>query len=296
MHLNYAKIRIPLMILFIAIAFVSVTVIGQYYIQDFEKQKQLDYLQGLVDKETPDSSSTDPTVSQPEVVEKTYHDLYLEKYAELIKVNDDFAGWLTVGDLEVPVVRGEDNDKYLTTDFYGNEDPYGTAFVDFRNDIDVLGDNTVIYAHNYDRTQQMFYEVERYKNIDFVNSNPIITFESAEKVHNYVVVAYMVTNTLPESGEVFDYHNRIYFNTEKEWQAYMDDVNERNWYQSEVPVDYYDRLITLSTCGYEFEDERYVVIARELRPNESVEDFASGDMYTATENPLMPEIWTKLYA
>lgn len=62
-----------------------------------------------------------------------------------------------------------------------------------------------------------------------------------------------------------------------------------------------DKLITLSTCGYDFEGERIVLMARELRDDEKAEDFQgltvkagqphyAGDLDQTVRKRLM-EIW-----
>ena len=70
-------------------------------------------------------------------------------------------------------------------------------------------------------------------------------------------------------------------------------AQERSLFSSAINPAECDRIITLSTCSYEFADARLVVVARRLRDGETAEDF--GKEVVLTEDPLMPEIWTELF-
>lgn len=50
--------------------------------------------------------------------------------------------------VDFPLVQGEDNEKYLDIGYFGEENNHGAAFVDYRNNIDNLDFNNVVYAHN----------------------------------------------------------------------------------------------------------------------------------------------------
>ena len=266
-------------------ATLSIASLINYVATEHSNMKEYENLNYLYSQSS-SASSLSTTFPEPSTI--------LPNFTEFININEDFVGWLEVGDFSTPIVQGKDNLKYLTTDFYGKTDPHGTVFADFRNDLDVLGDNTVLYGHNYDRSQRIFYEVEKFKDLDYANSNPIISFTTAEKEHQFVVFGMFVSNTIESQGEVFDYHNQLHFSSEKKSSIFLSDVAKRSLITADIPVDYHDRLLTLSTCGYEFEGQRYVLMARELRPNEIVTDF-SGGIYSTTIEPLMPQIWTNLY-
>ena len=58
--------------------------------------------------------------TQEEIAEKNYPELQID-FAELIRTNQDFRGWLYFPALDIsyPVVQGEDNDYYLKHSFEG---------------------------------------------------------------------------------------------------------------------------------------------------------------------------------
>ena len=60
--------------------------------------------------------------TQEEIAEKNYPELQID-FAELIRTNPDFRGWLYFPALDIsyPVVQGEDNDYYLKHSFEGGE-------------------------------------------------------------------------------------------------------------------------------------------------------------------------------
>ena len=71
-------------------------------------------------------------------------------YAELKAQNNDVAGWVTVygTGVDYPVLRTDNNDKYLRTDPLGNYSLSGSIFIDYKNQADFSDFNTVIYGHH----------------------------------------------------------------------------------------------------------------------------------------------------
>ena len=68
----------------------------------------------------------------------------------LAEINPDYIGGIAVTGTAVdyPVVRGGDNEKYLTTTFEGNENKLGALFMDYRCTQGFDGRHTVVYGHN----------------------------------------------------------------------------------------------------------------------------------------------------
>ena len=215
------------------------------------------------------------------------------QFEELYRINPDIVGWINIADktLSAPVVQ-RDNEYYLTHDFYGNEDPHGTIFLDQRNKTDPNDDSLIIYGHNMRST--MFNVLASFQDAEFVAQNPLITFDTLYGTGQYVVVSVFLANTLEANGDIYPYHNMVYFQTFEEKEDDVAQFLQRSLIISSADVTARDDLLTLSTCGYDFEGERIVVVARKLREGETAQQFQD---ITVTRNPdpLMPEIWEKLY-
>jgi sortase B len=196
-------------------------------------------------------------------------------------ITPDYIGYLWLDGCEIsdPVVKGADNEKYLTTTYYGAENKAGAVFMDYRTVIEQgnVSPNIVIYGHNQ-KDGTMFGNLKRY-NADetFYAKNPFIRFNTVYDINDYVIFAYFVTNALPEQdseGEVFRYHDyNEQLRDRDTFYTYLDEVYKRSHIISPVDVRYGDELLTLSTCSTEFRDSRFVVMARKLRPGETEQSF-----------------------
>jgi len=94
---------------------------------------------------------------------------------ELAALNRDFIGWLTVGsNIDYPVVRGSDNEKYINTTFLGARNTAGAIFMDYRNTKNFDEQISTIYGHAT-RDGSMFSPLVSYLNEGFLQRNPNIT-------------------------------------------------------------------------------------------------------------------------
>lgn len=283
---NNRLIKLALVVVLVSVASASTAVVARSLQSDQETREKQQQLQELYNSSGAEQAPVESSAQQVAYANP--------KFAELLTINPDLVGWLEVGELSTPVVQGIDNDYYLTHDFYEEEDPHGTVFADSRNDVEAGDDNLVLYGHNYNKSKQMFYEVERYKSPEYAASHPIISFTTLGEKRDYVVFGVFLTNTEPSMGEVFDYHNQLLFPNHLEMDQFIAQVRARSMLDVDIAVDSFDQLITLSTCGYEFAGERVVLMARRIRPNEAADQFVSAQ-YTRNPSPIMPEPWVRLY-
>ena len=139
----------------------------------------------------------------------------------------------------------------------------------------------------------MFNILTRYKDTEFAAEHPVIQLNTLYNRYQYAVAAVYIVSTRPEHGELFDYISYLKFSTRDAKQAYIAQIQKRSLIDTGVKMTADDRLLTLSTCTYEFADARLVVVARQLREGESAEDF--GKQVVKRENPVMPQIWNELF-
>ena len=220
---------------------------------------------------------------------------YDNAFSGLYQINEDVAGWLSIPgtSLDYPVVQGDDNLYYHRLSFEGDYSLYGVPFVDCNVDLQAPSKNTIIYGHNIKNDDQMFNSLIHYWNTSYFIENPVINFHTVYGERQYKIFAAFVANVNPEHGEVFNYHTFIDANDLSDIQEFIYNVQVRSVLNTGVDVLPSDELLTLSTCTYEFENARFVVVARRLRPGESAEVDAS--LVSKNSSALMPDIWYQLY-
>ena len=164
----------------------------------------------------------------------------------------DTVGWLRVPDtnIDYPFVWYKNNDYYLRRDMNGEYALAGTLFIDYRCEKDFSSRNTIIYGHNMKNgsmfgalnsfNSKAFFEENRYAVIYLPNANLTIEF-----------FAYMVVR--PNDAEVY--------NTEP-GETYLDYIKQSARHYRDIGLTDKDSFITLSTCSYEFNDARMVLIAK----------------------------------
>ena len=220
---------------------------------------------------------------------------YDNAFSGLYQINEDVAGWLSIEgtSLDYPIVQTTDNNYYHRLSFEGDYSLYGVPFVDYNVDLKEPSTNTIIYGHNIKNDDQMFNSLVHYWNVDYYTEHPVIDFHTIYGKRSYKIFAVFVANVNPDHGEVFQYHTFIDANDVSEIQEYIYNVQVRSILDTGVDVLPSDELLTLSTCTYEFDNARFVVVARRLRDGESREVDAS--LVSKASNPLMPDIWYQLY-
>ncbi len=188
----------------------------------------------------------------------TIYDVKYEKVFEKLKeINNDTVGWLTVNNTKIdyPVVQSTDNDYYLYRDYYKNKNRHGWIYMDYRNNIEDLSDNTIIFGHNL-ANQKMFGTLRYVTNPSWYkkSSNQIITFNTTKANMKWQIISIYkipVTN---------DYLVANFASSEDKLN-FLDMITQRSIYDFNATYDENTKIITLSTCSNGSKD-RLVVHAK----------------------------------
>ena len=176
----------------------------------------------------------------------------------LLQENADIVGWLYCPDspINYPVVQSEDNEYYLRRLINGEWNISGSLFMDYRNNPLNMDWNTVIYGHNM-KNDSMFGTLPSYCSQDYYEQHPIIYFLTPETDYKIELLSGFVT---PSNSELYN----IYLSESDRTQVLSDILNSSD-FTPQIEFEENERLFTLSTCSYEYDTARYVVIGKMIK-------------------------------
>lgn len=203
---------------------------------------------------TPSDGGEQETTPTPTLMPETLE----EKFARLNSINKDIKAWINVANtnIDYAVVQASDNDYYLRKNIYKKYSYSGSIFMDYRCSIwDENTKNIIIYGHNM-KANNMFHQLQKFKKEKFFkNEKNIITLYTP----NGTITARAFSAYVTDTGFNYLYTS---FPNDEAYKEYLDSITAKSMFTSSVSVSTEDRIITLSTCDYDFDDARLVVHAK----------------------------------
>ena len=214
--MNMKKIVYILTIVLLVLVFgVSAFMVGNYILESREQAKKnaaLSNLKNSIQETKP--ASTDPTKqTDPEA---TYSDAairdengMLTEYSTILADHPDLVGWIRIDGtkLDNPVMQTPDRPNfYLDHNFEGESSAWGAIYAREECDINEPSDNITLYGHHM-RDGSMFACLDKYKNKQTWEDNPLIFFDTLYGYHTYKIFAVFTTSA--NLGEGFTYHHMI---------------------------------------------------------------------------------------
>ena len=203
------------------------------------------------------SRPTEPSLSDTEIpAEPEAEQIPVVDFESLLSRNGDTVGWIYIPGTKVsyPVVQSVDNDYYLYSLFDGTINSAGSIFMDYRNDATWLDRHSVIYGHNM-KNGTMFADILNYQNRDFYKAHP--TGYLLTPYGNFEIVffaGYVADPTVPEENAW-----ELNFADDESYLQWLSNAVSRSAFQSNTVPGVQDRVITLSTCSYAYDDARFIL-------------------------------------
>lgn len=213
-------------------------------------------------------------------------------FDSLIAQNPDVKAWLSITNTNVdnPVYQTDDNDYYLKHNMLGEKSRYGALFFDCNDVIASDGNskNLTIYGHNM-KDKSMFGSLSNYRSLKFYKRNPTIALKTLYDQYEYAIFAVMITNASPDddNGYLYNY-TRAEFSSEEDFLSWIAEAQERSLINTGITITGSDEILTLSTCCYDFNDARFVIMAKKIRPGDTLPASSSA---TLNSNVRYPQAW-----
>lgn len=172
----------------------------------------------------------------------------------LLSINPDCVGWIHIPDtgISYPVVQGSDNSHYLKHLFNGEWNISGSIFLDCRVDASLSDRHSIIYGHHM-KNGTMFSGLTKYKKQQYYEEHPIGLFITPECTYKIEFFAGYVAGVDEDAWKVG-------FQSDEDFEAWIEETKRKSWIESPLSPAVTDRVLTLSTCSYEFDNARFVLL------------------------------------
>ena len=175
-------------------------------------------------------------------------------YQELLSINPDVVGWLTLYDTDIdyPILQGADNMEYVNKDVYGNFSLSGAIYLAAECAPDFSDEYSLIYGHHMDNGA-MFGGIDEFAAPDYFSGHRFGLIQTLEG--NFDLRAFACVRT--DAYEALIYNTREY--RREDLEAYIRD-HAVAYDQAGAAAD--GALVALSTCADMDTNGRLVLFCR----------------------------------
>ncbi len=204
----------------------------------------------------PEATPTPDVTEKPEETPEVFTAPITIDFDGLKERNEDIAGWIYCPDTPIsyPVVMGLDNSYYLDRNFDKEHNQSGTIFMDMVCEKDLSQDNTILYGHHMNN-RGMFASLEDYRQEGYYDAHPIFYYLTPDETYVLPVFSMFLTGG---DSDVYAFN----FATDDEYAKFLESMTARSNFNTGVEVTPDDHIMTLSTCAYDYDDARYVVLCK----------------------------------
>jgi sortase B len=170
----------------------------------------------------------------------------------LARINSDVVGWVYIEGTSIsyPIVQGSDNKFYLNHLFDGSYNTAGCIFLDAETSPDFTEPNSIIYGHNM-KDRAMFAALMSYKDQSFFDAHPVVLLLTPE--YNYRIRLF---SGYVAAGSESAWKRKF---PDDSFSLWLQEIGEKSCFRSPLLPEPDSRIVTLSTCTYEYDRARFVL-------------------------------------
>lgn len=258
-----------IIIICITTLIISTKDIIKWMIDSNKTEKQIEEITEIVEVEEVEENENTEIIEQKEEPpkENPYWD-YIKmnminvNFNELKQKNPDTKGWIQVNgtNINYPFVQTNDNKFYLNHTFNKSYNSAGWVFLDYRNNINELSKNTIIYAHGRLDTT-MFGSLKNILSSGWLNNTNNYVVKLSSETENTLWQVFSVYH-IPTTSDYI----KVHFSSNEEFTKWAKMLLDRSAHNFNTSINENDQVLTLSTC---YNDKEKVVLHAKLIKKET---------------------------
>lgn len=169
-------------------------------------------------------------------------------------VNPDVVGWIFSEDTAInyPIAQAADNDYYIDHLFSGGQNQSGCIFLDCSNSPDFSDVHSIVYGHHM-KNGSMFQSLVNYKKQEYYNAHPRILLMTPDTNYTIELFAGYVVAADADAWQ-------LRFDSDEQLEQWLQRSIKKSCFTGTVTPTPGDRIVTLSTCTYEYDNARFVLL------------------------------------
>ncbi len=220
---------------------------------------------------TEPESTPEPT---PDPTPEPTPEPYISPYADFFETYPDLVAWLHIPDtiISYPVMwTPGDETYYLYRNYDGTKNQNGSLLLDTDSALNPLTTNLIIHGHDM-RSGAMFGNLTDYADKTYCEQHKEMLLFTADCERKYEVIATFYSQVYRKKDTVFKFYQFFQADTEEEFNYFYENIIDLALFDTGVTAEFGDRFITLSTCSSHVENGRFVVVAKEITDDTSIQE------------------------
>ncbi len=242
--------NIVIILLIICIIYSSFNILIWFKENKKTKDLQNKITENVQIKETEDNENTEIIEPNNDIQDDDPYWSYIKQnlinvdFNELKNINNDVEGWIQVNGTNVnyPFVQTTNNDFYLDHSIDKEKNSAGWLFLDYRNNMENLDKNTIIYAHNR-KDKSMFGSLKNTLTKNWLNNTDNFIIKLSTPYENTLWQIFSIYH-IPTTNDYI----RTNFSSNTDFLEFANMLIGRSVHNFNTSVSENDYILTLSTC------------------------------------------------